>query len=126
MTQPLRAATSLRVSGCRGSGAPPVLGSPADLGAQCSRAGKEGHHAERSNRTHGRDGRESNGQSFDAKFTDLVIRLIVVGFFAYLSLTLLAPFAIMVIWAVILAVALYPAFAACGGFSAAAAGWRRP
>ena len=53
-----------------------------------------------------------DGQSFDAKFTDLVIRLIVVGLFAYFSLTLLAPFAIMVIWAVILAVALYPAFAA--------------
>jgi predicted PurR-regulated permease PerM len=53
-----------------------------------------------------------NGQSFDSKVTDLVIRLIVVGFFAYLSLTLLAPFFIMVIWAVILAVALYPAFAA--------------
>ena len=53
-----------------------------------------------------------NGQSFDSKFTDLVIRLIVVGFFAYLSLTLLAPFFIMIIWAVILAVALYPAFAA--------------
>ena len=57
-------------------------------------------------------GRRPDGQSFDARFTDLVIRLIVVGFFAYLSLTLLAPFAIMVIWAVILAVALYPAFAA--------------
>ena len=40
-----------------------------------------------------------------------MIRLTFVGFFAYLSLTLLAPFAIMVIWAVILAVALYPAFA---------------
>ena len=53
-----------------------------------------------------------NGRSFDAKFTDLVIRLTVVGIFAYFSLTLLAPFAIMVIWAVILAVALYPAFAA--------------
>ncbi len=53
-----------------------------------------------------------NGQSFDSKFTDLVIRLIVVGFFAYLSLTLLAPFFIMIIWAVILAVALYPAFEA--------------
>jgi predicted PurR-regulated permease PerM len=53
-----------------------------------------------------------NGRSFDAKFTDLVIRLTVVGFFAYFSLTLLAPFAIMVIWAVILAVALYPTFAA--------------
>ena len=55
---------------------------------------------------------DGNGRSFDAKFTDLVIRLIVVGIFAYFSLTLLAPFAIMVIWAVILAVALYPAFAA--------------
>ena len=41
-----------------------------------------------------------------------MIRLTVVGIFAYFSLTLLAPFAIMVIWAVILAVALYPAFAA--------------
>jgi len=53
-----------------------------------------------------------NGQSFDSKFTDLVIRLIVVGLFAYLSLTLLAPFFIMVIWAVILSVALYPTFVA--------------
>ena len=44
------------------------------------------------------------------KFTDLVIRLTVVGLFAYFSLTLLAPFAIMIIWAVILAVALYPTF----------------
>jgi predicted PurR-regulated permease PerM len=54
----------------------------------------------------------SNGQSFDERFTDLVIRLVVVALFAYLSFTLLAPFGIMVIWAVILAVALYPAFAA--------------
>ena len=66
------------------------------------------------------------GRSFDAKVTDLVIRLTVVGLFAYFSLTLLAPFAIMVIWAVILAVALYPAFAALRNFSGAAAGWRRP
>ena len=41
-----------------------------------------------------------------------MIRLTVVGLFAYFSLTLLAPFGIMVIWAVILAVALYPAFVA--------------
>src|SRR6478609_907514 len=53
---------------------------------------------------------DRNGQSFDVKFTDLVIRLTVVGLFAYFSLTLLAPFAIMIIWAVILAVALYPTF----------------
>ncbi len=57
-------------------------------------------------------GVNSHGESFDSKFTDLVIRLIVVGLFAYLSLTLLAPFGIMAIWAVILAVALYPAYAA--------------
>jgi len=55
---------------------------------------------------------DRTSQSFDAKFTDLIIRLIVVGIFAYFSLTLLAPFAVMVIWAVILTVALYPAFAA--------------
>jgi predicted PurR-regulated permease PerM len=54
---------------------------------------------------------DRNAQSFDSKFTDLVIRLIVVGLFAYFSLTLLAPFGIMIIWAVILAVALYPAYA---------------
>jgi predicted PurR-regulated permease PerM len=53
-----------------------------------------------------------SGQSLDAKIIDLIIRLIVVGFFGYLSLTLLAPFFIVVVWAVILAVALYPAFAA--------------
>jgi predicted PurR-regulated permease PerM len=52
-----------------------------------------------------------DGRTFDTRFTDLVIRLTVVGFFAYFSFTLLAPFAIMVIWAVILAVALYPVFA---------------
>jgi predicted PurR-regulated permease PerM len=55
---------------------------------------------------------DATGQSLDAKVTDLVIRLAIVGIFAYFALTLLAPFAIMVIWAVILAVALYPAFAA--------------
>jgi predicted PurR-regulated permease PerM len=56
-------------------------------------------------------GVDRDGRTFDARFTDLVIRLTVVGFFAYFSFTLLAPFAILVIWAVILAVALYPAFA---------------
>jgi predicted PurR-regulated permease PerM len=53
---------------------------------------------------------EAAARSLDARITDLVIRLTIVGSFGYLSLTLLAPFAIMVIWAVILAVALYPAF----------------
>ena len=65
-------------------------------------------------------------QSFDAKFTDLVIRLIIVGFFAYLSLTLLAPFAIVVIWAVILAVALYPSFAGLRRLLGGRGGRRQP
>ena len=51
-------------------------------------------------------------QSMDAKVTDLVIKLIIIGLFAYFSLALLAPFAVVTIWAVVLAVALYPAFAA--------------
>lgn len=58
----------------------------------------------------GATGLDRSGESFDSRFTDLVIRLTVVGLFAYLSLTLLAPFVIMIIWAVILAVALYPAY----------------
>jgi predicted PurR-regulated permease PerM len=52
----------------------------------------------------------NSGQSLDAKLTDLVIKLILIGLFAYFSLTLLAPFAIVTLWAVVLAVALYPAF----------------
>jgi len=55
-------------------------------------------------------------RAMDSRVTDLVIRLAFIGFFAYLSLTLLAPFAIMVIWAVILVVALYPAFAGLRDF----------
>ena len=64
-----------------------------------------------------------DGQSFDAKFTDLVIRLTVVGLFAYFSLTLLAPFTIMVIWAVRSSRwrSIRP-LQRCGGFSVAAAG----
>ena len=84
---------------------------PGGPGAQCSQAGRKRSYAGPSSRALACDDVNPGGQSFDAKFTDLVIRLIVVGLFAYFSLTLLAPFAIMVIWAVILAVALYPAFA---------------
>jgi predicted PurR-regulated permease PerM len=59
-------------------------------------------------------GADGSVQAFDAKITDLVIRLTVVGLFAYFSLTLLAPFGVMVIWAIILAVAIYPSFEALG------------
>lgn len=58
---------------------------------------------------------DRDGRSLDARITDVVIRLTVVGVFAYFSLTLIAPFAIMVIWAVILAVALYPVYWALRG-----------
>ncbi|MCA1492038.1 AI-2E family transporter [Ensifer sp. NBAIM29] len=49
--------------------------------------------------------------SIEARITDAA-RLGIVALFAYWSLTLVAPFAIIVIWAVILAVALYPAYQA--------------
>ncbi len=58
-----------------------------------------------------RDG--PTGPSFEAKITDIA-RIGIVGLFAYWSLTLIAPFAIILIWATILAVALYPAYARLG------------
>ena len=45
-----------------------------------------------------------------AQVTDLVIRLAFLGLFAYWSLTLVAPFFSVLIWAVILTVALYPVY----------------
>jgi predicted PurR-regulated permease PerM len=42
---------------------------------------------------------------------DIALRLVLIGLFGYLALTLLAPFALIVIWAVIIAVALYPVHA---------------
>jgi len=59
---------------------------------------------------------QAAARAWDARVTDLVIRLTFIGFFAYLALTLLAPFAIMVIWAVVLTVALYPAFTSLRDF----------
>ncbi|MDK1491424.1 AI-2E family transporter [Sinorhizobium sp. 7-81] len=49
--------------------------------------------------------------SIEAKITELA-RIGIVGLFAYWSLTLIAPFAIILVWAAILAVALYPAYSA--------------
>ncbi|WP_051440828.1 putative PurR-regulated permease PerM [Ensifer sp. WSM1721] len=49
--------------------------------------------------------------SVEVKITEIA-RIGVVGLFAYWSLTLIAPFAIILIWASILAVALYPAYSA--------------
>ncbi|MBX5233655.1 AI-2E family transporter [Rhizobium sp. NLR4a] len=48
--------------------------------------------------------------SIEARVSDLV-RLGIIGLFAYWTMTLIAPFALILIWAAILAVALYPMFA---------------
>lgn len=53
--------------------------------------------------------RKAGSESIKTRITDFV-RLGVVGLFAYWSLTLVAPFAVLVIWAGILAVALYPVY----------------
>ncbi|ANK74001.1 MULTISPECIES: AI-2E family transporter [Ensifer] len=56
----------------------------------------------------------TNGSpSIEAKITDIA-RIGIVGLLAYWSLTLIAPFAIILIWAAILAVALFPAYARLG------------
>lgn len=49
--------------------------------------------------------------SIEPRITEIA-RIGLVGLFAYWSLTLIAPFAIILIWAAILAVALYPAYTA--------------
>lgn len=49
--------------------------------------------------------------SIEARVSDLV-RLGIIGLFAYWTFVLIAPFALIVIWSAILAVALFPLFAA--------------
>ena len=56
--------------------------------------------------------RADTGQiSIEAKVSDLV-RLGIIGLFAYWTLLLIAPFALIVAWSAILAVALFPMFEA--------------
>ena len=50
-------------------------------------------------------------EQLEAGATDLVVRLAFLGAFAWWSLELVRPFLPIVIWAVLLAVALYPAYA---------------
>lgn len=56
---------------------------------------------------------------FNALFIELSIRLFVIGFLAYWTFVIIAPFGAMIVWSVVLAVALYPLFdrlaAALGG-----------
>ncbi|APG89154.1 hypothetical protein SAMCCGM7_pC1978 (plasmid) [Sinorhizobium americanum CCGM7] len=49
--------------------------------------------------------------SVETKITEIA-RIGIIGLFAYWSLTLIAPFAIILVWAAILSVALYPAYSA--------------
>jgi predicted PurR-regulated permease PerM len=53
---------------------------------------------------------QAEGQRIEARATDFVVRLAFLGLFAYWSLELVRPFLPVVIWAVLLAVALYPAY----------------
>jgi len=50
-------------------------------------------------------------EQLEARATDFVVRLAFLGLFAWWSLELVRPFVPIVIWAILLAVALYPAYA---------------
>ncbi|HVL19850.1 MAG TPA: AI-2E family transporter, partial [Amaricoccus sp.] len=56
--------------------------------------------------------RGSRGERIEAGATDFVVRIAFLGLFAWWSLELVRPFVPIVIWSVLLAVALYPAYAA--------------
>jgi predicted PurR-regulated permease PerM len=45
---------------------------------------------------------------FNALFIEMSIRLFVIGFLAYWTFVIIAPFGAMIVWSVVLAVALYP------------------
>jgi predicted PurR-regulated permease PerM len=49
--------------------------------------------------------------SLEARATDLVVRLVFLGLFCYWSIELVRPFLPIVVWAVLLAAALYPVYA---------------
>ena len=49
-------------------------------------------------------------EQIEASATDFVVRLAFLGFFAWWSLELVRPFVPIVIWAILLAVALYPVY----------------
>lgn len=47
----------------------------------------------------------------ESRATDLVVRLAFLGLFAYWSFELVRPFMPIVVWAVVLTAAIYPAYA---------------
>ncbi len=50
-------------------------------------------------------------RSLDAVVIDMAIRLVLLGLFVYWSFLIVAPFLVIFVWAIILAVAIYPLFA---------------
>lgn len=54
---------------------------------------------------------EFRRRRLEANATDFVVRLAFLGLFAWWSLELVSPFVPIIIWAILLAVALYPAYA---------------
>lgn len=56
-------------------------------------------------------GFSGGNHAFEARVTDLIIRLTILGLLVYWSLNLIRPFLPIVIWAVILTVALFPVHA---------------
>jgi predicted PurR-regulated permease PerM len=52
----------------------------------------------------------SGRDRFTERYADLVIRLGLLALFIYVALTLVRPFVSIIIWSVVIAVALYPAF----------------
>lgn len=50
----------------------------------------------------------SGERRFNALFIEMSIRLFVIGFLAYWTFVIIAPFGAMIVWSVVLAVALYP------------------
>jgi predicted PurR-regulated permease PerM len=53
---------------------------------------------------------DRTSEAVQARVTDMVIRLTVLGLFTYAALTLVAPFFPILVWAIILTVALYPVY----------------
>ncbi len=54
----------------------------------------------------------SDVRSVDRIVVDLVVRLSLLGAFAYFAIWLVAPFLSLILWSIVLSVALYPAFTA--------------
>lgn len=66
--------------------------------------------------SNGGSGFQPDSSRIEARVTDFVVRLTVLGLFCFWALQLVSPFLPIMIWSVLLAVALYPAYAALAGW----------